>query len=65
MRAIVPRPTHVELASLIGCSREMVTRLLKNLEVGGYLEHVDGKLLLNQLPAHWWDVRSIDMQARD
>lgn len=54
MRAIVPRPTHVELASLIGCSREMVTRLLKDLEVGGYLEHVDGKLLLlKQLPAHW------------
>ena len=54
MRAIVPRPTHIELASLIGCSREMVTRLLKDLEVGGYLRHVDGKLLLlKQLPTHW------------
>jgi CRP/FNR family transcriptional regulator, cyclic AMP receptor protein len=54
MRAIVPRPTHIELASLIGCSREMVTRLLKDLEVGGYLGHADGKLLLlRQLPTHW------------
>jgi CRP/FNR family cyclic AMP-dependent transcriptional regulator len=54
LRAIVPRPTHSELASLIGCSREMVTRLLKDLEVGGYLEHVHGKLLLlKPLPTHW------------
>ena len=54
LRAIAPRPTHSELASLIGCSREMVTRLLKDLEAGGYLGHVHGKLLLlKQLPAHW------------
>jgi len=54
VRAIVPRPTHVELASLIGCSREMVTRLLKDLEAGGYLRHADGKLLLlKPLPTHW------------
>lgn len=53
-RAIAPRPTHHELASLIGCSREMVTRLLKDLEVGGYLGPADGKLLLlKQLPTHW------------
>ena len=53
-RGIAPRPTHGELANLIGCSREMVTRLMKDLETGGYLAHAADRLvLLKPLPTHW------------
>jgi CRP/FNR family cyclic AMP-dependent transcriptional regulator len=34
---IRPRPTHAELAALTGCSREMVTRLLKAMAAAGRL----------------------------
>lgn len=36
-RHIRPRPTHAELAGLTGCSREMVTRLLKAMVASGRL----------------------------
>lgn len=36
------RPTHQELASMVGTSREMVTRALKDLEEDGYI-HTEGK----------------------
>lgn len=47
--------THQALASRIGASREMVSRLLKDLERGGYVEtaatrHIQ---LLKPLPARW------------
>ncbi len=34
---IAPRPTHKAISQHIGCSREMVSRLVKDLERGGYL----------------------------
>ncbi|OUL99563.1 Crp/Fnr family transcriptional regulator [Variovorax sp. JS1663] len=48
------RPTHQAIASEIGCSREMVSRLLKDLETGGYVA-MNGQrlLLLKALPAKW------------
>jgi CRP/FNR family cyclic AMP-dependent transcriptional regulator len=48
------RLTHQAIASEIGCSREMVSRLLKDLESGGYVAVLGRRLvLLKPLPAKW------------
>jgi CRP/FNR family cyclic AMP-dependent transcriptional regulator len=48
------RLTHQELAGRLGCSREMVSRLMKDLENGGHLTRVDGLLVLAKpLPQRW------------
>ncbi|MBL8324925.1 MAG: Crp/Fnr family transcriptional regulator [Rubrivivax sp.] len=53
-RALEPAPSHLEMSRLIGCGREMVSRVMKDLERGGYVEsgrrHVR---LLKALPAKW------------
>jgi CRP/FNR family transcriptional regulator, cyclic AMP receptor protein len=51
---IEPRLTHQELASRIGASREMVTRILGDLVRGGYLR-IEGQrmILAGRLPAAW------------
>jgi CRP/FNR family cyclic AMP-dependent transcriptional regulator len=46
--------THQAIASRVGASREMVSRLLKDLEKGGYLElGVKRITLRRKLPARW------------
>jgi CRP/FNR family transcriptional regulator, cyclic AMP receptor protein len=53
-RRIVERLTHQAIASEIGCSREMVSRLIKDLEGGGYVDTAGRQLLLlRDLPARW------------
>jgi len=53
-RPIAERLTHQAIASEIGCSREMVSRLLKDLEQGGYVAVAQRQLtLLRELPARW------------
>jgi CRP/FNR family transcriptional regulator, cyclic AMP receptor protein len=52
-RLIAERLTHAEIASRVGCSREMVSRLMKDLEAGGYLSVSGGLRLLRNLPARW------------
>ena len=53
-RRIAERLTHQELANRLGCSREMVSRLLKDLEQGGYLQPQPGQWLLPRaLPTRW------------
>ncbi len=53
-RLIAERMTHRDLANRLGCSREMVSRLLKDLESGGYLAVDENCLrLLKALPSHW------------
>jgi CRP/FNR family transcriptional regulator, cyclic AMP receptor protein len=53
-RAIPERTTHADLAQRIGTSREMVSRLLRDLEKGGYIS-VDKRCmtLVKKLPAKW------------
>ena len=52
--ALAERLTHAEMAARVGCSREMVTRILGDLRTGGYVETRDGLLtLLKPLPSHW------------
>ncbi len=53
-RRLRERITHQQIASHLACSREMVSRLLKDLETGGYLCTLDRRLvLLKPLPARW------------
>ncbi|MDM0014081.1 Crp/Fnr family transcriptional regulator [Variovorax sp. J22P168] len=53
-RRLAERLTHQAMASEIGCSREMVSRLLKDLEQGGYIS-VDRRQIVieRELPARW------------
>ncbi|MCA3250518.1 MAG: Crp/Fnr family transcriptional regulator [Pseudomonadota bacterium] len=53
-RALDAAPSHLEMARRLGCSREMVSRVLKDLERGGYVEVGRRRLvLLKPLPAKW------------
>jgi CRP/FNR family transcriptional regulator, cyclic AMP receptor protein len=53
-RVIEERLTHGEIAARVGCSREMVSRLMKDLEQGGYISTDKRKLhLLRLLPTNW------------
>jgi CRP/FNR family cyclic AMP-dependent transcriptional regulator len=46
--------THKSIASRVGASREMVSRLLKDLEKGGYIElGVKRITLMKKLPRRW------------
>ena len=54
MRRIGERLTHQEIANRLGCSREMVSRLMKDLEGGGYVSASAGVIdVLRALPARW------------
>lgn len=53
-RCIGERTTHQQIASHLACSREMVSRLMKDLENGGYVEMRERRIvLLKALPARW------------
>lgn len=53
-RVLPGPPTHKALAQQLGCSREMVSRLMKDLERGGYLGRSGRELaILAPLPARW------------
>ena len=46
--------THQQMAQHLACSREMVSRLLKDLETGGYISVRDRWIwVLKPLPARW------------
>ena len=56
LQHITPRPTHKALAQRLGCSREMVSRLIKQLDSGDHLRADpagDGWLLPRPLPMRW------------
>ena len=53
-RVVRERLTHQEIANRVGCSREMVSRLMKDLDKGGHVQNLDGELrLAPRLPTHW------------
>ena len=54
-RLVTERLTHREIAARVGCSREMVSRLMKDLERGRYVRAAEsGHLVLDRgLPARW------------
>jgi CRP/FNR family transcriptional regulator, cyclic AMP receptor protein len=53
-RLISERLTHQEMSNRLGCSREMVSRLMKDLERGGYVRvELGGIVLVERLPVRW------------
>lgn len=53
-RRLVERLTHQAMAQHLACSREMVSRLLRDLVTGGYIAVEDRWItLLKPLPARW------------
>jgi CRP/FNR family transcriptional regulator, cyclic AMP receptor protein len=49
-----PAPSHLELSQTLGCSREMVSRVMKDLERGGYVMVGRRRIVLHRaLPAKW------------
>jgi len=53
-RVVAERLTHAALASRVGCSREMVSRLMKDLEAGAYVQRTAAGLSLKkELPPRW------------
>ncbi len=54
LTVIGERLTHLDLANRIGCSREMISRVMKDLENGGYVELREGRIGMRRpLPARW------------
>ncbi len=53
-RVIAERLTHQKIAAYVGASREMVSKVLKELTVGGYLSTIDRKIIIRKpLPPGW------------
>ncbi len=53
-RVISERLTHQKIAAYVGASREMVSKVLKELTVGGYLTTTERKIvILKSLPPGW------------
>jgi len=51
---IEERLTHQEIASRIGCTREMVSRIMRDLTSGGYIEVADHRIVIRKkLPQSW------------
>jgi CRP/FNR family cyclic AMP-dependent transcriptional regulator len=51
---IEERLTQQDIASRVGASREMVSRIMKDLAVGGYISQTRERIvLLKKPPAHW------------
>jgi CRP/FNR family cyclic AMP-dependent transcriptional regulator len=54
VRVLPDRMTHQQIASHLACSREMVSRLMKDLETGGYVTKREQRIvLLKALPPRW------------
>lgn len=51
---IDPRPTHQDIADMVGASREMVSRIMRDLTTGGYIEIKKKKIIIHtKLPPRW------------
>lgn len=53
-RLLTPKLTQQAIADRVGCSREMVNRILKELKLGGYLSVEDKHFVIHRkLPTRW------------
>ena len=54
VRVIHERLTQKDIANMVGASREMVSRIFKDLTTGGYITIESGKITINdKLPSHY------------
>lgn len=53
-KLMTERLTHQDIANMIGSSREMVSKIMKDLKQGGYI-NIEGKSIIieRDLPLHW------------
>lgn len=51
---VQPEMTQQEIANHIGSSREMVSRILKDLKTGGYIETTGKQIIIRQALPHAW-----------
>ena len=53
-KVIDQKLTHQDIAKMIGSSREMVSRIMKDLQKGGYITSESKRIIINEkLPAGW------------
>lgn len=53
-RLITPALTQQDIAEQVGASREMVSRIFKDLKAGGYVEQEGKRVIINKrIPDHW------------
>ena len=53
-RLMTPKLTQQAIADRVGCSREMVNRIFKELKLGGYLSIEEKHFVIERkLPTHW------------
>jgi CRP/FNR family transcriptional regulator, cyclic AMP receptor protein len=54
-RLVVSEPlTHKDIASRVGCSREMISRIFSDLAEGGYIRKDEGRLVIVRKPPPRW-----------
>jgi CRP/FNR family transcriptional regulator, cyclic AMP receptor protein len=53
-RVIDPRPTQQDMAVRVGASREMISRILKDLAAGGYIRIEGAQLIIEREPPAAW-----------
>jgi CRP/FNR family cyclic AMP-dependent transcriptional regulator len=51
---IPEKMTQAEIASRVGCSREMVSRILKDLVQGNYISIQPDRIVINRKPPARW-----------
>ena len=52
--AIEDRPTQQDLANRVGASREMISKILKDLESGGYIKTESRRIVIAKALPHGW-----------
>ena len=54
-KMMVPdRLTQQDIASRVGCSREMISRILKDLRTGGYIQMEGERMIIAKKPPRAW-----------
>ena len=53
VKIIKEKLTHQDIARLVGSSREMVSRIMKDLVNGGYITTKDKQIIYRRLPPAW------------
>jgi CRP/FNR family cyclic AMP-dependent transcriptional regulator len=53
-KLVVERLTQQEMASRVGCAREMISRIFKDLRSGGYIKDDGERLIIVKKPPPRW-----------
>src|SRR5438270_760220 len=51
---VIERLTQQDLANRVGASREMVSRILRDLDRGGYIRQENGRIVIDRPPPARW-----------